>query len=115
MVTIENICKEIRASDASKSTQSDDIPTKITKNNSIFSTFFQANFHNAIETSAFPEQLKYADVKPVFRKDSRTDMKNYRPIRIFPNVSKIYERCINKQLEEYFQALLYKYQYGVIA
>ena len=63
-----------------------------------------------IETSTFPEQLKYADVKPVFKKDSRTDKKNYRPISILPNVSKNYERCINKQLEEYFQALLSKYQ-----
>ena len=46
------------------------------------------------------------------KKDFRTDKKNYRPISIFPNVPKIYERCINKQLEEYFQALLSKYQYG---
>ena len=113
LVTIEDICKEIRALDASKVTQSDDIPTKIIKNNSdIFSRFFQANFNNAIETSTFPEQLKYADVKPVFKKDSRTDKKNYRPISILPNISKIYERCINKQLEEYFQALLSKYQCG---
>ena len=80
------------ALDASKATQSDDIPTKITKNNSdIFSKIFQANLSNAIEISTFPEQLKYADVKPVFKKDSRTDKKNYRPISILPNASKIYE------------------------
>ena len=80
-----------------------------------FLHFFKRIFITLLKKSAFPEQLKYADVKPVFKKDSRTDMKNYRPIRIFPNASKIYERCINKQLEEYFQALLSKYQYGVIA
>ena len=107
--TIEDICKEIRALDASEATQSDDIPTKITKTNSdIFCRFFQANFNNAIELTTFPQQLKYADVKPVFKKDSRTDKKNYRPISILPNVSKIYKRCINKQLEEYFQALISK-------
>ena len=65
-----------------------------------------------METSSFPEQLKYADVKPVFKKDSWTDKKNYRPISILPNIPKIYERCINKQLEKYFQALLSKYQCG---
>ena len=85
---------------------------KLSKIIDIFSGLFQANFNNAIETSTFPEQLKYADVKPVFKKDSRTDKKNYRPISILPNVSKIYERCINKQLEEYFQALLSKYRCG---
>ena len=51
-------------------------------------------------------------MKPVFKKDSRADKKDYRPIIILANVSKIYETCLNKQLEEYFQALLCKYQCG---
>ena len=102
---------EMLALVASKDTQSDDMPTKITKNNSdIFSKFFQANLYNTIETSTFPEQLNYADVKPVFKKDSRTDKENYRPISILSNISKIYERCFKKQLEEYLQALLCKYE-----
>ena len=51
-------------------------------------------------------------MKPVFKKDSLIDKKNYRSIGTLPNVSKIYERCLDKQLEECFQALLSKYQYG---
>ena len=51
--------------------------TKIIKNISgIFSRFFQANLNNTIKTSAFPEQLKYSDVKSVFKKDSPTNKKN---------------------------------------
>ena len=96
LVTIEDICKEIRALDALKATQSDDIPIKIIKDNSDIFSRFQVNFNNAVKTSAFPEQLDYADVKPIFEKDSLTDEKNYRPISILPIVSKIYERCINK-------------------
>ena len=87
-VTIEDICKEIRALDAPKATQRDDIPTKIIKNISDIFQIFQANFNNAIETSTFPEQLKCSDVKPIFKKDSGTDKKNYRPISSLPNVSK---------------------------
>ena len=49
-------------------------------------------------------------MKAVFKKDYRTDKKIYRPISILSNVSKIYERYLNKQLEEYFQVLLSKYQ-----
>ena len=68
------------------------MPTKIIKNNfDIFSKYFRANLNNTIETSTFPEQLKYANVKPVFKKDSRTDQKKYRPISVPPNMSKIYE------------------------
>ena len=86
------------------------MPTKIIKNNSAtLPKFFQANLNNTIETSTFPDQLRY-DVKPVFKKDTRTDKNNYRSISILTNVSKIYERCLNKQLEDYFQAMLCKYQ-----
>ena len=89
------------------------MPTKITTNNSdIFSNFFQASLNNTIETCTFPDELKDAHVKPVFKKDSQTDKKNYRPISILPNMSKIYERCLNKQLEECFEALLSNYQCG---
>ena len=41
LVTIEDICKEIRALDAWKDIQSDDIPTKIIKNNSDILDFFK--------------------------------------------------------------------------
>ena len=50
-VTIEDICKEIRALDAPKATQRDEIPTKIIRNISDIFQIFQANFNNAIETS----------------------------------------------------------------
>ena len=50
-------------------------------------------------------------MKAVFKKDSRADKKNCRTISISPNVSKMYERCLYKQLNEYFQALLSKNQW----
>ena len=76
LVIIEGICKEILALDASRATQSDDIPSKIIKNNShIFSKIF-SRINNAIEKSTFPNQLKYADVKPIFKKDFRTENTN---------------------------------------
>ena len=58
----------MRALDALKATQNDDIPTEIIKNNSdYFSRLFQVNFNSAIKTSILPEQLKYADLKLVFK------------------------------------------------
>ena len=71
-----------------KATQSDDMPIKIIKKNS-------DNLNNTIEKSTFSEQLKYADVKPVFKKDF-LNKKNYRPTSILPNVSKTFERCKNE-------------------
>ena len=68
---MENTCKEMLALDASKATQSDDRPTKIIKNNfDIFLIFFKRTLIALLKQVLFPEKLRYADVKPVFKKDS---------------------------------------------
>ena len=68
---MENLCKEMLALDASKATQSDDRPTKIIKNNfDIFLIFFKRTLIALLKQVLFPEKLRYADVKPVFKKDS---------------------------------------------
>ena len=46
--------------------------------------------------------MKLANITPVFKKDDKTDKSNYRPIRILPNLSKIFEKCIYNQLPIFF-------------
>ena len=65
-----------------------------------------------IENSGFPDSLKQADIKPVYQKDSRNEKKNYRPVSILPNLSKIYGRCMYTQMNMYFDPILSKYQFG---
>ena len=57
-----------------------DIRTKM--NCDIFSEFLFSKFSDIILTSLFPEQLKYADIKPLFKKDSRNDKINHRSVSI---------------------------------
>ena len=72
-----------------------DIPTNIIKKDyDIFSEFLFANFNDIILISLFPEQLKFANIKPVFKKDSQNDKRNYRPVSILSNISKTYERLL---------------------
>ena len=54
--------------------------------------------------------MKYAVIKPVFKKNSRNDKRNYKPVSILFNISKIYERLLYKQLENYFNSILSQYQ-----
>lgn len=51
----------------------------IKTNYDIFSDFLFANFSDIILTSLFPEQLKFSDIKPVFKKDFQNDERNYSP------------------------------------
>ena len=60
----------------------------------------------------FPAALKYADVRPVFQKDDKTDKENYRPIIILPNLSKVYERPMYDQMYPLFDQIFSKLQCG---
>ena len=67
-------------------------------NRDIFSEFIMHNFNKRISTAGFPDILKSAEVKPVFKKKSRIDKENYRSVSILPVICKIFERLIFKPL-----------------
>ena len=54
----------------------------------------------------FPDILKFADIKPVHKKDETTNKENYRPVSVLPLISKIFERIIYDQLSEYLEKYL---------
>ena len=57
--------------------------------------------------------MKRADITPVHKTDSKSAKNNYRPVSILPNISKLYERIMFKQLSEYFESSFFsKYQCG---
>ena len=39
-------------------------------------------------------------------------MNNCRPVSILPNISNLYERCMDQQMNKYFESLLSKFQCG---
>ena len=90
-VEVEDVNREIDSLDASKAIQQNDIPVKIIKaNRDIFSEFFMHNFNEGIFTATFPDILKSTEVKPIFKKKSRTNKENNRPASILPVVSKFF-------------------------
>ena len=112
---MEDVEKEINKLNKTKAIQSNDIPTKIVtfkENYDIFSHFITENINFSVNSSIFPESLKNADVRPVFKKNSRLNKENYRPVSILPNISKIYERCIFNQIYNFFDPIFSKFQCG---
>ena len=78
--------------DTSKSTQTEDIPFKIIKDNAdIFADFILQNFNKCIIDGKFPDQLTKADVSPVLKKGNHND-------KILVSLSKIYDRLIYNQI-----------------
>ena len=58
-----------------------------------------------LSTGSFPDDLKLAEVVPIFKKDDNLDKSNYRPISILPAISKIYERILFNRISKYFEAI----------
>ena len=110
---IEEVEEEINKLNVSKAIQSDDIPTKVIKANvDIFAKYVTEAFDKTVTTSIFLHFLKNADIKPIWKKDSRSDKSNYRPVSILPNLSKIFEKILYKQMERFSDLILSKKQCG---
>ena len=52
---------------------------------------------------SFPDSLKCANARPIYKKVDPFDKKNYRPVSILPLLSKVYERVIYEQASNYFE------------
>ena len=65
-----------------------------------------------LDKGIFPESFKNANIIPIFKKKSRTEKSNYRPVSILHNLSKIFERLMFNQLSNYFRDILSKFQCG---
>ena len=68
--------------------------------------------NDAISPSKLPSSLKVANVKVVFKKEIKNLKKSYKPTNTLPLVSTIFERIVCKQLINFFDNILSKYQCG---
>ena len=89
------------------------IPTHILKlSSNICSNALTDCINNAINDCVFPTELKCADVTPIFKKDCRTEKSNYRPISILPVLSKVFERIMYDQINNFIKSKLSPYLCG---
>jgi exonuclease III len=68
----------------------------------------------SFKEGVFPNKLKIAKIVPIFKKDDKCHLSNYRPISILSVFSKLYEKLMYIKLYSHFvrNNLLYKRQFG---
>ena len=59
---------------------------------------FSNNFNSCPQSEMFPGKLKLPEAVSVYEKTNKKGKSNYRPISTLSTISKIYERCIQTQL-----------------
>ena len=111
--TLETIKKILVCLEASKAPGLDGISSKFLKDGAEVLALPLCNLVNlSMKQSLSPDQCSIAKLNPLFKKDSKSDPKNYRPISLLPVVSKIIEKTIqiqtniNQVFEQIFQRIL---------
>ena len=110
-----DILKELQNVNIYKSTGLDNIPAKFIKDGAPALAPVIAKIINlSIDSNVVPDELKMARVKPLYKKNSRVDVGNYRPVSILNVISKILEKVVCIQLEKYLieNDILFEFQSG---
>ena len=68
----------------------------------------------SIKLVSFPDSCKIANLKPLFKKGSKTNPSSYLSILLLPLISKITEKLIHEQTSSFLSnnEILYNYQSG---
>jgi hypothetical protein len=87
----------------------DEIPAKLLKMAAVpLSKFFSSVFNDSLTQNTFPDEMKYANVSPVFKKEDNLIKENFRPISVLTSSSKIFESLIADQMLNHFDQILSK-------
>ena len=89
-VTEDFIFSELEKLNPNKSTGLDNIPARFLKDGAcVLQKPITYLVNLSISSSVMPEVMKVARVCPIFKKNSRSDVGNYRPVSILIIISKI--------------------------
>ena len=71
-------------------------------------------WRRSLETGEIPEILREQTIIPIFKKGSKSDPANYRPVSLTSHIIKLFERVLRKKLVEYIEEnnIIVNEQYG---
>ena len=99
--------KIINSLSSDKATGPDGIPVKFIKPSANVKDSRLTNIINkGIDLNCYSENAQIANVRPIFKNDERTKVKNFRPVCLLNIFSKIYERFIQENLTPFVNSFL---------
>ena len=101
--TRDDVYKIMKNMNPKKSCGYDGIPPKLLKIAAEELTKPVTDLINeSISSQCFPNNLKLAEVSPLYKANDNFQKKNFRPVSVLTSISKIYERIYHDQLYAYF-------------
>ena len=82
-----------------------EVPARILKDcRNVLCTPLVLLWKQSFEMGVIPDQFKSSFIAPLFKKDSKTNPANYRPVSLTSHIIKIFERVVRKYLVEYLES-----------
>ena len=114
-ITVKEIEEEIDKLKVNKSSGPFSIPTSILKLiKHLIAKPLQTIFNSSLSNGIVPNSFKIASVIPIFKKGSRLNVNNYRPISLLSTFNKMIEKLVFKRLISFVNKnnILSKKQFG---
>jgi len=106
-ISFDNILKKLRGIQTNKSTGYDSInPKCVSFCASELAAPMTSLMNNAFKTNTFPQDMKKAEISPVFKKKDHLCKDNYRPINLVTVFSKLFESIIAEQISDFMSSRL---------
>ena len=106
-VTNDIVVMKVKQLKVNRSCGYDLIPSKLLKIGCVpISDSFTMIINKCINQCIFPEQLKHAEVTPLFKKNDYLDKSNYRPVSILTAMSKVFESIMCEQIMNFFDQVM---------
>ena len=114
-VSQEFILNELSSMNPQKATGMDNISPKFLKDSAVIISPCLTHVINLSITSGYvPDDLKIAKVTPLYKKNNKLEVGNYRSVSVLSAVSKILEKAVYDQIQKYLleRDLIFQNQSG---
>ena len=114
-VTLDQVSSILNSISACKATGLDELLARFIKDgSSVIAKPLTHIVNLSITTGNIPDDLKAARVVPLYKKKGKTNVENYRPISVLSIISKVFEKVVFNQLNNFLteHKLLYTFQSG---
>ncbi len=103
-ITTQNVEDILKSLNVTKASGPDGISPRMLRNSAKeLAPVLQIIFSKSLQSETFPSIWKCANVSPIHKKDERELVENYRPISLLSCISKVFERCVCKDIMNFFR------------
>ena len=112
-ITHDEVFQVLCSLNTKKASGSDNIGPTLLKNCASSLTYpLHHLFSLSLQTNVIPSEWKYHTIIPIFKANDKSNVKNYRPISLLSNISKVLERIVYNRTLQITSSFITHTQFG---